>query len=73
MAQVTKYASDIDGKLFDSEEEQRAHDAGLKHQAKIGVFLDKHYPKIEGKKCGPARALVGAGIAKWLGQPELIA
>jgi hypothetical protein len=73
MAQVMKYASDVDGKLFDSEEEQRAYDAGLKHQAKIGEFLDKHYPRVEGKKSGPARALVGAGIAKWLSQPELVA
>lgn len=69
MAQITKYASDIDGKVFDTQAEQLAYDAAKKHEAVIAAFLDRHYPKApEGKKDGPSRSIVGRALALWLGE-----
>lgn len=65
MAQLTKYASDIDGKEFATEHEQLTYDAGLRNKAKIEEFLNVHYPNV-GAKAGPARAIAGKAIAKWL-------
>ena len=69
MAQVIKFASDIDGKVFDSQDEQLAYDASKRHEADINAFLDRHYPKAgEGKKDGPSRGIVAKGLALWLGE-----
>ena len=66
MAAITKYASDIDGKEFNSEAEQKAYDMGLAHKAKIDSFVDRHYPQVKGRKAGPSRSIVGKAIAAWL-------
>jgi hypothetical protein len=66
MAQVIKFASDIDGKEFNTQSEQLAYDASIQNKAVIDAFLDKHYPAGGGKKQGPSRAIVGKGIALWL-------
>lgn len=66
MAQIVKYRSDIDGKEFDTEHEQLSYDAGKRNEAEINTFLDLHYP-VTGPKAGPARAIVGKGLAKWFG------
>ena len=68
MAQVIKFASDIDGKQFDTEAEQLAYDAGKRNEKEIEAFLDIHYPVVaEAKKQGPGRSIARAAIAKWLG------
>lgn len=68
MAQVIKFASDIDGKQFDTEAEQQAYDAGKRNEAEINLFLDIHYPVMaEAKKQGPGRSIARTAIAKWLG------
>lgn len=75
MAQVIKFASDIDGTEFDTLAEQLAYDAAKQNEVAINAFLDRHYPKAaEGQgKTGPSRKIVEKGIALWLGeqvQPE---
>lgn len=71
MAQITKFASDIDGKVFDTQAEQLAYDAAKRHEAKINAFLDAHYPVVaDAKKQGPARKIVAKGLALWLGQED---
>lgn len=67
MAQVIKFASDIDGKEFNTQAEQLAYDAAKNNEAAINEFLDKHYPKNpDSKKQGPSRQIVAKGIALWL-------
>lgn len=69
MAQVTKFASDIDGKVFDTQAEQLAYDASKRNEAEIKAFLDKHYPiNPDSKKQGPSRSIIEKGIALWLGE-----
>lgn len=69
MAAITKYRSDIDGIEFDTEAEQRAHDAGLKHRTLIDGFLDRHFPKAEqGHKQGPSRSIACRALMLWLGE-----
>ena len=72
MAEIIKYASDVDGTVFDTETEQLAYDAAKKHQAAIDAFLDRHYPKPDdnSKKSGPARAIVAKGLALWLSEQK---
>lgn len=71
MAQVIKFASDIDGKEFNTQAEQLAYDASIKNKAVIDQFLDKHYPATGGKKQGPSRAIVGKGIALWMAEQAM--
>lgn len=69
MAQVIKFASDIDGKEFDTLAEQLAYDAAKNNEASINEFLDRHYPaNPDAKKQGPSRAIAGRAIANWLGE-----
>lgn len=71
MAIINKFASDIDGKVFDTLAEQLAYDAAKRHEAVINQFLDKHYPKVEdGKKQGPSRVIVSKALALWLGEQD---
>lgn len=68
MAQVIKFASDIDGKEFDTLAAQLAYDAAKRNEAEITAFLDEHYPaNPDAKKQGPSRKIVEKGIALWLG------
>lgn len=78
MAQVIKFASDIDGTQFDTLAEQLTYDAAKQNEVAINAFLDKHYPKaVEGQgKTGPSRKIVAKGLALWLAeqaqpQPEV--
>lgn len=68
MAQVIKFASDIDGKEFGTQAEQLAYDAAKNNEAAITAFLDVYYPKTGGAKQGPSRKIVEKGIALWLGE-----
>ena len=68
MAQIMKFASVIDGKVFDTQAEQLAYDAAKNNEAEIKAFLDRHYPAVEGKKQGPSRVIVQKGLALWLGE-----
>lgn len=69
MAQIMKFASDIDGKIFDTQAEQLAYDAAKNNEAEIKAFLDRHYPvNPDGKKQGPSRVIVQKGLALWLGE-----
>lgn len=70
MAAITKFASDIDGTVFDTQEEQHRHDTGLKNKAEIDAFLDAEYP-VTGPKPGPSRAIAGKAIVKFLASREL--
>lgn len=68
MAQVIKFASDIDGTEFDTLQEQLAYDAALRNEVQIEAFLDAHYPKpAPGVKGGASRGIVKKAIAAWLG------
>lgn len=64
---VTSYQTS-DGKTFASETEAQAHESALQNAAVIEAFLDKHYPKQEGKKSGPSRSIAGKAIAAWLSE-----
>ncbi len=68
MAQVIKFASDIDGKVFDTQPAQLAYDAAKRNEATITAFLDKHYPNVEGKKLSSARTIAAKIVALWLGE-----
>lgn len=68
MAQVIKFASDIDGKVFETQAEQLAYDAAKRNEATITAFLDKHYPNAEGKKLSSARTIAAKVVALWLGE-----
>jgi len=71
MAIINKFASDIDGKVFDTLAEQLAYDAAKRHEVVISEFLDTHYPKVEeGKKQGPSRVIVAKALALWLGEKD---
>lgn len=67
MAQVIKFASDIDGKEFNTQAEQLAYDASKTNEAEIKAFLDIHYPVPKEGKSGPSRKIVEKGLALWLG------
>lgn len=67
MAQVIKFTSDIDGKEFNTEAEQLAYDSAKRNEGVITEFLDVHYPN-GGAKAGPARAIAGKALAKWLAE-----
>ena len=67
MAQVIKYASEVDGKVFDTEAEQLAYDAAKKNETAITAFLDKHYPHTPGIKNGPSRSIASKAIAQAIG------
>lgn len=71
MAQITKFASDIDGKVFDTQAEQLAYDAALRNKDLIASFVDKHYPNEEGKRPNPVRTIVSKAVALWLGEQEV--
>lgn len=43
MSAVTLYRAQ-DGSLFETEAEQRAHDASIANKAAIDNFLDRHFP-----------------------------
>lgn len=68
MASITKYQSDIDSKIFDSESEQKAYDASLRNQVVINQFLDKHFAKPTEGRAGPARGIASRAIGLWLSE-----
>lgn len=43
MSAVTLYRA-TDGSLFETEVEQRAHDASLANKVRIDAFVDRHFP-----------------------------
>lgn len=68
MAQIIKFASDIDGTEFNTLSEQRAYDAGKRNEGRIYAFLDANYPVPAVGKAGPSRAIIAKALALWLGE-----
>lgn len=60
-----------DGKVFNDHTDALAHESSLKNGAVVDAFLDKHFPKVEGKaKQGPRRAISRKAILTWLAENQ---
>lgn len=64
---VSRYLTS-DGQEFQDEGDALAHEAALENKERIEAFVDKHYPKPENGKPGPARAIVAKALAIWIAE-----
>ena len=70
MEQITVYKTS-DGQKFEDQSAAKEHQIKLDFAREIEVFLDKHYPKVEGRKAGPVRGIAAGAISKWLAEGHM--